>query len=81
MDRLDRAHFMAAVAFNTVFMVNMRLSIFDSDGFSRTALSAFAAADTDAFLHLGPRGEKMVDRRLNHRAQRSRYKSHKVDAF
>ena len=58
MNRLDRAHFMATVAFDAIFVVNMRLSILDADGFGRAAFSALAAADADALFHLGPLAQR-----------------------
>ena len=47
-DCLHRAHFVAAIAADAVFVLNLRLAVLNLDGVRRTAFSAFSTSD--AFL-------------------------------
>ena len=51
---IDRAHFMAAIAFNAVFVVNIRLPLFQLNGFRRTAFSTLAASNAISSVDFWP---------------------------
>lgn len=79
-NRLFRAHFLAAEAGDAAFFPEFRFFVFDADDACGAALGAFSAAHTEFWIHLGVGFEEAGDYEDEGFPQKARHVSREIQA-